>query len=327
MSKLDEDVDMNDEIFINKINIDNLFRSRGQIIKNNYWNDNHQKILFILQRVSQKLQKEYQRAFIRYSKKLKIYRIPTIIISAIGGFLSVSNSGYIPIKLNKWVSLVVGFTSFLVTLISLIENYKKIDINVNKSSAAYLNFKKLHDEISVVIDLPTNEREYNGHDTIYKFFVRYQTYLTDAPVLNKIIHDTFGGEDSSFISSNNISMASSSSTYNNKYNSDQESDDIEAQINSKISQIPSTKLSKIINAINFESKNDIDNKNISSKVSKMLNSNIENQLQINNKIPSPRLSKIINLIDIDNNNINKLLNNTDNLKDNILTIQDNIQNN
>ncbi len=170
-------------------NPDNLFKSKTHVIKNNYWNDRHENILKCLQLNASKLYKEYQKAHLIYKKKLRIYRIPIIIMSSVSGFLSISNSGYVPADYNKWISLFVGFVNLAVTVISLIENFKQIDVNVNKTHNAYLEFKKLHDEISLVLNTPQNERDDNGYDMSNKFFSRYEMYLNDAPVLNKTMRD------------------------------------------------------------------------------------------------------------------------------------------
>jgi hypothetical protein len=178
-----------------KINVDNLIISRKQVIKNNYWNEEHEEILISLQKICFRLNIEYQKTYFKYKKRLQWYRIPIIIISAIGGFLSLSNSGYIPPAYNKWISLFVGFSNLLVTIISLIENFKKIDTFVNGTYSAHLNFQKLHDEIALIKRIPPNEREENGYDTISKLFTQYQNYLIEAPVLSKIIKDDLGRDE------------------------------------------------------------------------------------------------------------------------------------
>jgi hypothetical protein len=172
-----------------QINIDNLEESRRLVIKNNYWNMEHEEILKNLKKYTDSLSKEYHKAYLRYRNKLQLYRIPIIIMSSISGFMSISNSGYIPADFTKWVSLIVGFFNLAVTVISLIENFKKIDTNMNSSYAAYINFKRLHDEIAVLMKIPQIERNENGNDTINKFFVRYQNSIIDAPILQKVSHN------------------------------------------------------------------------------------------------------------------------------------------
>lgn len=192
------------------INEENLIKSRQYVIKNNYWNEYHEKILKGLQKNSNKLFREYQKAHLKYKSKLKLYRIPIIVMSSLSGFLSVSNSGYIPIEYQSWVSLFVGFVNLMVTLITLIENFKKIDVNVNKTYTAYTDFKKLHDEISITLNTHANERDGNGYDIAIGFFNRYESYLTDAPILQKTIHD-YLDENSDDNSSQTIVVSGSGS--------------------------------------------------------------------------------------------------------------------
>jgi hypothetical protein len=172
-----------------QVNEDNLIQSRNYVIRNNYWNNNHEIILNNLLNNCHKFTKEYQKNFISLRSRLKKYRIPIIIISSFGGFLSLANSGYVPPDFNKWVSLFVGFTNLLVTVISLIENFKKIDDTMNKSYLSYMNFKKLHDEISIVLKIPQQERENNGYDIVMNLFKKYELCLNDAPVLKKHLQD------------------------------------------------------------------------------------------------------------------------------------------
>jgi hypothetical protein len=171
------------------INIDNLEQSKNLVIKNNYWNDDHEKILLLLHNYSNKLYKKYHTSYQWYRRKLQYYRVPIIIMSSVSGFLSISNSGYIPIDYNKWVSLFVGFSNLLVTVISLIENFKKIDTNTNKSYISYINFKKLHNEISIILRIPANERQDNGNTTVLAFFDKFEVILNDSPVLNEEVID------------------------------------------------------------------------------------------------------------------------------------------
>ncbi len=195
---------------LNKLSINsaNLEKSRNYVIKNNYWNERHERILEGLQKNTNKFYREYQKAHLVYKKKLRLYRIPIIILSSLGGFLSISNSGYIPPEYNKWVSLLVGFVNLVMTMVSLIENFKKIDVNVNKTYTAYLEFKKLHDEISLTLNTPREERDNNGYDMVLVFFNRYEAYLGDAPILAKVVHDYL--DDNSPDNSTQTLMASGS---------------------------------------------------------------------------------------------------------------------
>ena len=107
------------------------------------WTNKHDEQLILIQKYSKQLFIEYHKTYIRYKKKLEQYRIPIIIISAFIGFLSISNVGYIPIKYSVYVSLIVGIFNLIITIVTLIEQFKKINETMNKSLNSYINFKKI----------------------------------------------------------------------------------------------------------------------------------------------------------------------------------------
>jgi len=155
------------------------------------WNDGHEEQLILIQKYSKQLFIEYHNAYIRYKKKLEQYRIPIIIISAFIGFLSISNAGYIPIKYSPYVSLIVGIFNLIITIVTLIEQFKKINETMNKSLNSYINFKKINDEISFILRTSVNERENNGNSSVKDYFQKFQLYYSESPVLNNLVDDVF----------------------------------------------------------------------------------------------------------------------------------------
>lgn len=155
------------------------------------WNDGHEEQLILIQKYSKQLFIEYHNAYIRYKKKLEQYRIPIIIISAFIGFLSISNAGYIPIKYSPYVSLIVGIFNLIITIVTLIEQFKKINETMNKSLNSYINFKKINDEISFILRTSVSERENNGNSSVKDYFQKFQLYYSESPVLNNLVDDVF----------------------------------------------------------------------------------------------------------------------------------------
>jgi len=133
--------------------------------------------------------KKYHTNYNKYKEMLQKYRIPIIVLSSISGFLSISNSGYIPNEYNKWVSLVVGFSNLMVSLVSLIENFKKIDVTLTKSQDTYIAFKKINDEISIILRIPREERDEGGHVTLMKYFQQFEVIYNTAPILKNEVLD------------------------------------------------------------------------------------------------------------------------------------------
>ncbi len=155
------------------------------------WTDAHDESLYIIFKYSNTLYKQYHKNYIKSKQRLQKYRIPIIILSSISGFLSISNSGYIPDEYNKWVSLIVGFFNLLTSLVSLIENFKKIDQTVIKSQETYISFKKINDNISLLLRTPREERKEIGSDSVEKFFQLFENTLLNAPILKGNSVDLF----------------------------------------------------------------------------------------------------------------------------------------
>lgn len=155
------------------------------------WTEKHEEKLILIQKYSKLLFEEYHKAYIRYKKKLEQYRIPIIIISAFIGFLSISNAGYIPVKFSVYVSLIVGIFNLIITIVTLIEQFKKINETMNKSLNSYINFKKINDEISFILRTSINERDINGEAVVKDYFQKFQLYYSESPVLNNLVEDIF----------------------------------------------------------------------------------------------------------------------------------------
>ena len=155
------------------------------------WTEKHEEQLIVIQKYSKQLFIEYHKAYIRYKKKLEQYRIPIIIISALIGFLSISNAGYIPIQYSVYVSLIVGIFNLIITIVTLIEQFKKINETMNKSLNSYINFKKINDEISFILRTAIEEREGNGNSIVKDYFQKFQLYYSESPVLNNLSEDLF----------------------------------------------------------------------------------------------------------------------------------------
>ena len=171
---------------------------------NDSWTNKHDEQLILIQKYSKQLFIEYHNAYIRYKKKLEQYRIPIIIISAFIGFLSISNAGYIPINYSAYVSLIVGIFNLIITIVTLIEQFKKINETMNKSLNSYINFKKINDEISFILRTVIIERDGNGNSIVKDYFQKFQLYYSESPILNNLTEDLFNFNKNDNDNNNNI---------------------------------------------------------------------------------------------------------------------------
>lgn len=169
--------------------------SMKQVKKNHYWNSSHNEILISMQKLNNKLYKEYQRVYLKYKYKLSSYRLPTIILTAIAGFLSIANSGYVPSKYTKWVSLFVGLVATVVSIINAIEKMFGIDDTVITSYNSYRNFEQLHNEIAITSRIPVDEREADGYTTVMNYEKRYHNIISNAPPLTKVFKNNLSTVD------------------------------------------------------------------------------------------------------------------------------------
>ena len=183
-------------------NITTVPNAAPPTIKNNYWVQNHENALLIIHKYSKLLTERYHNEYHVYKKRLYHYRVPTIIISAIAGLASISNSGYVPKNYFKFVSLFVGMLNMIVGVINVIENFRKIDVTVNKSYSSYVGFKNISNELSVILRLPVNERDGNGYTIVNAFYSKFQQLLSDSPILKDEPIDLF--EITNIAYSNNL---------------------------------------------------------------------------------------------------------------------------
>lgn len=166
-----------------------------QVKKNLYWNNEHNEILLSMQRLNNKLYKEYQRVYLKHKHKLISFKIPTIILAAIASFVSTANTGYVPEKYTKWVSLFVGIISLTSGIIASIELMLGINDTTTKSYASYRGFEQLHNEISITSRIPLDERELDGYTTVINYNKRYENIMSNAPPLTKVFKNNLSTVD------------------------------------------------------------------------------------------------------------------------------------
>lgn len=147
------------------------------------WSQNHEDTLIILHKYSNMLAQKYHDRYGEYKKTLYKYRIPIIIISTITGFISIANAGYFPAEWMKYVSLGVGLSNLIVSIIGTIENLKKINENMNLSFSAHDKFRILANSISITLRIPRQQRDSDGSTYVKTIFTEFQQTLSNAPIL------------------------------------------------------------------------------------------------------------------------------------------------
>ena len=155
------------------------------------WTHEHERILLVLHKYANIQYKKYHETHLRYRKKLAYYRIPIIIITGIMGLLSISNSSYIPAQFVAYVSLLVGISNVVVTIISLIETFKRIEPIKTQALESYMTYKQINDELSLILRLPSCDRSDSGLNTINKYFKIFEKCQLSSPILQINSKDLF----------------------------------------------------------------------------------------------------------------------------------------
>lgn len=153
------------------------------VIKNKYWTNAHQHVLMILHKYAYTFTQRYHAQYLNYKQILYNYKIPVIVMSSLSSLLALSNVGYVPTEYTKYVSLTTGILNAIMVIINVIEHTKKIDLTANGAFAAFIGFRNITHDIGVILRIPLNERDEDGHNTIKKFYTKFSQLLNRSPVL------------------------------------------------------------------------------------------------------------------------------------------------
>jgi hypothetical protein len=313
------------------INQNDLKKINNEILKTS-WTEEHERIMLILHKYANIQYKLYHKTYIRYKKKLGYYRIPIIIITGIMGLLSISNSGYVPKTYTKWISLLVGMTNVAVTIISLIETFKKIDITKTQSLESYMNYKKINDEISLILRLPQHERKDSGINIINKYFLIFEKCQMNSPVLKIKTKDLFELHKLDDVLNNDIDTEPDKTKWMKTFSNIKNSITSKSSKTNKLNKINNTDLlsnsPNIFSSSNSEqndlSSNNSENElftNIEEGNKKNLNENMNINIENLNDLKNFTNSSKINQNIYKNNNISEKNNET--IKENITNTMEN----
>ncbi|NBP16412.1 hypothetical protein EBU95_18840, partial [bacterium] len=118
--------------------------------------------------------------------------VPTIILTSVTGFLSVSNVGYFSTENSKFVSLACGLVNLVVSIINMLEAFKKVENHLNLNQSTYYNLVRLRDDISFVLSIPTMDRKQSGIDTVTEFYERFELIVKESTILNNLPDNLLG---------------------------------------------------------------------------------------------------------------------------------------
>lgn len=170
------------------------------------WSIEDEKYLEKLHQECNVLIEAYRKEYLNKNHQLCYYRIPTIVISSISGFLAIGNTGYINKENEKYISLLVGTLNLFTSIINIIENFKQISSKVNLSNHLYHELLQLSNDIGLTLSIPKQERNYkSGIEAITKYYEKYSGLMKEASILNNQYENYLELKIKSYDKENNIS--------------------------------------------------------------------------------------------------------------------------
>jgi len=112
----------------------------------------------------------------------KYFEIPTIVLSVFSGSFSVGSDGFLNQEL---ISIVSCSISMLITILTSIKLYMKIQENSTQEQELAVSFKTLALDIFKTLSLPEEDRGIDGLIYSNKTYGKYVNLVENSQILNK----------------------------------------------------------------------------------------------------------------------------------------------
>ena len=117
-----------------------------------------------------------------YKNCSKYFEIPTIVLSVFSGSFSVGSDGFLNQEL---ISIVSCSISMLITILTSIKLYMKIQENSTQEQELAVSFKTLALDIFKTLSLPEEDRGVDGLIYLNKIYGKYVNLVENSQILNK----------------------------------------------------------------------------------------------------------------------------------------------
>jgi len=155
-----------------------------------------------------------------YKNCSKYFEIPTIILSVFSGSFSVGSDGLLN---QEVISIVSCSISMLITILTSIKLYMKIQENSTQEQELAVSFKTLALDIFKILSLPEEDRGIDGLIYLNKIYGKYVNLVENSQILNK-----FNKKDQLLVIDPKLLIISS----NNSLNEEDEGESKPTQISS-----------------------------------------------------------------------------------------------
>lgn len=145
------------------------------------WKNNHRRILLLLQDYIDKLIVIYKLQYLDKNKELWRYKLPTIILTSMSGFLSMTILSYFKEHYNTHINIVIGTLNLIVSIITIIEQFKNVGNDMILNDKIYHQLVELSNDIEILLAMPP---EADGLSIIKEVYNRFKTILKDTKIIN-----------------------------------------------------------------------------------------------------------------------------------------------
>ena len=133
------------------------------------------------------LTKYNKEQYYKYKGYLKYFRIPTIILSAVGSVVSV---GFKPYLTQDTISITTCFIGLTVGIVNSVELFLTIQSNMEKSLSHSKDFYLLSIDIYKILSLETEHRYISGKDYLETKYNEYCKLIESAELIDQKINDS-----------------------------------------------------------------------------------------------------------------------------------------
>lgn len=145
------------------------------------WKNNHKRILLLLQDYIDKLIVIYKLQYLYKNNELWRYKLPTIVLTSISGFLSMTILSYFKERYNTHINIIIGSLNLIVSIITIIEQFKNVNNDLILDDKIYHQLVELSNDIEILLAMPP---EGDGLSIIKEIYNRFKIILKDTKIIN-----------------------------------------------------------------------------------------------------------------------------------------------
>lgn len=143
------------------------------------WTDDIEEVLSRIAHNSSLMCEHHKAEYKTYDKRIKWYKLPIIILSAVNSVISVGLSAFIE---QTYVSVISCLLSLIAGTIGSIELYLQIQKKVDQEDKAYRNFYLLSLKINAMLKLDRANRDTDPKVFLHKMLDEYSGVFQEAVV-------------------------------------------------------------------------------------------------------------------------------------------------